>query len=77
MGANQGYDVFALYQPNKQRYFAFLFSSGGVKGGVHHPLLRVYINDRLADKWLVNISRLKTRTRRGEGMKTYQLIIHR
>lgn len=48
-----------------------------VKGVIHRPLLRVYINDRLADKWLVNISRLRTRTRRGEGMKMYQLIIHR
>lgn len=59
----------------KQRYISFLFSSEGMKGCILHPILRVYVDDLLPDKWLVNISRIGIRIGRDEGMKTCTLSI--
>ena len=59
----------------KQRYISFLFSSEGMKGCILHPLLRVYVNDLLPDKLLVNISRIRIRIGRDVDMKMCTLSI--
>ena len=46
-----------------------------MKGCILHPFLRVYINDHLPDKWLVNISRIRIRIGRDEDMKMCTLSI--